>query len=162
MRTDDLDPAAWDALTGGFTDVSRYQIAAYADGLRGGSRMSHLLLLQGGQPVAGARVAIIRPPGLPSGVAYLKEGPFWRREGVPADPAVYRAAIAALAAEYGTRRGHCLTVCPRPHPTGTNRAIAPRAIPQPLHHFRDDILDQRLIHALPLRPLRLCGPPPHT
>lgn len=118
VRTDTLDPAAWDALTGGFADVSRYQTAAYADGLRGGSRMSHLLLLRGGQPVAGARLAIIRPPGLPSGVAYLKEGPFWRREGVPADPAVYRAVIAALADEYGTRRGHCLTVCPRPHPLG--------------------------------------------
>jgi hypothetical protein len=116
IAVDGLTPAAWDRLTGRFADVNRFQTAAYADGLRGPGRMSHLVLLRNGDPVAGARVALMRPPGLPVGVAYVKGGPFWRRHGRAADPDVYREILAALWAEYGDRRGLCLTVCPSPHP----------------------------------------------
>jgi lipid II:glycine glycyltransferase (peptidoglycan interpeptide bridge formation enzyme) len=49
-------------------------------------------------------------------VAYVKGGPFWRKEGEPEHPEIYRAIVAALKTEYGTRRGLCVTVCPKSHP----------------------------------------------
>lgn len=113
---DHLSPQNWDRFAAGFDDFHLFQTAAYADGLRDERRMSHLVLERDGVPVAGARVAILRPPGSPIGIAYIKYGPFWRRSGVPAEPGVYRALLAAIVDEYATRRGHLVSIAPRPHP----------------------------------------------
>jgi hypothetical protein len=58
----------------------------------------------------------MQPPGFPSGVAYVKHGPFWRRRGVAPDEQIYKAVVAATVAEYGASRGHLITIAPRPHP----------------------------------------------
>ena len=116
VETDSFAPAEWDRMLADFEDVNLFQTAVFADGFRGASKMSHLVLRQGGEPVAGARVAIMKPPGLPSGVAYVKHGPFWRRSGRPADSRIYNAVVAAVIKEYGGRRGHLVTISPRPHP----------------------------------------------
>jgi hypothetical protein len=113
---DRLTPVEWDRIIGDFDDLNLYQTAAFADGLRGERRMSHLLLRRDGIPVAGARVAIIKPPGFPVGIAYLKYGPFWRRAGLPPDESVYRGVVAAAVEEYAARRGHMISISPRPHP----------------------------------------------
>ena len=102
---DNLPPPEWDRIVAGFDDLNLFQTAAYADGLRGARRMSHLLLRRDGVPVAGARVAVITPPGCPIGIAYVKYGPFWRRNGSPPDEGVYRAVVAAIVDEYARRRG---------------------------------------------------------
>jgi hypothetical protein len=113
---DSLTPAEWDRVIGDFADWNLFQTAAFADGLRGESRMSHLLLRRDGVAVGGARVAIMQPPGFPSGVAYIKHGPFWRRSGAAPDQQLYRAVVAAIVTEYGRRRGHLITISPRQHP----------------------------------------------
>src|SRR3954462_4407992 len=77
VEVDTLSPAEWDRAIGDFDDLNLFQTAAYADGLRGESRLSHVLLQRDGKPLAGARVAIMKPPSFPSGVAYVKHGPFW-------------------------------------------------------------------------------------
>jgi hypothetical protein len=114
-EVDTLSDAAWDELASEFDDLNYDQIACYAAG-QWGERVSHLLLRRQGEPVAGARVAVITLPGFSRGLAFLRFGPFWRRRGRAADINNYRAAIAALVEEYCVRRGHCLTVIPRPNP----------------------------------------------
>jgi len=117
VEVDRVAPDGWDRIAAGFDDASYEQSAAWVDARWGARRSSHLLLRRDGVPVAGARTIVFRWPGLRRGVAYVKFGPFWRRSGGAGDSEAYRAAIGALVEEYCTRRGHCLTVVPRPTPT---------------------------------------------
>jgi Acetyltransferase (GNAT) domain len=114
-QVDSVCAAAWDEIAGEFNDLNYDQIARYSAG-QWGERVSHLLLRRHGVPAAGARVAVIRLPGFSRGLAFLRFGPFWRRRDQAPDIAVYRAAIGALVQEYCMRRGHFLTVIPRPNP----------------------------------------------
>lgn len=116
-EVDSLSSRDWDRLVSDFDDFHLFQTAAFADELRGSGRMSHLVLRRGEAAVAGARVALMRLPGFPTGVAYIKYGPFWRRTGSAPDAGVYRALLAALIDEYGRRRGHMISISARPHPT---------------------------------------------
>ena len=50
------------------------------------------------------------------GLAFLRYGPFWRPRDRAADIEVYRSTVSALVDEYCARRGHCLTIVPRPNP----------------------------------------------
>lgn len=114
-EVDSVPAAAWDKLASEFDDLNYDQIACYSAG-QWGERVSHLLLRRQGESMAGARIAIVTLPGCKRGLAFLRFGPFWRHRGRAADLDVYRAAIAALVEEYCVRRGHCLTVIPRPNP----------------------------------------------
>lgn len=115
VEVDSVPASRWDAIAAGFDDANPEQTACYAASHWKG-RDSHLLLSRDGQPVAGARVAVVKLPLAGRGLALLRFGPFWRRRGEEADPDIYGAVIDALVAEYCDRRGHCLTVLPRPHP----------------------------------------------
>lgn len=115
VEVDCIDDAEWDAIAGAFDDINPEQTACYARHHWKG-RDSHLLLRRDGEPVAGARVAVIRLPVVGRGLAFLRFGPFWRRHDGDADPDVYHAMIAALIEEYCKVRGCCLTILPRPHP----------------------------------------------
>lgn len=115
VEVDSITGEAWDAIASGFADINPEQTACYASHHWKG-RDSHLLLRRNGEPVAGARVAVVGLPLIGRGLAFLRFGPFWRRQDAEADPEVYRAVMAALVKEYCVSRGHCLTVLPRPHP----------------------------------------------
>jgi hypothetical protein len=114
-EVDSVPGPAWDKLAGEFDDLNYDQIACYSAG-QWGERVSHLLLRRQGAPIAGARIAIVTLPGFKRGLAFLRFGPFWRRHDSAADLTVYRTVIAALIEEYSVRRGHCLTIQPRPNP----------------------------------------------
>jgi hypothetical protein len=116
FEVDRLTPLEWDSTVANFEDLNLFQTAAFADGLRGEERMTHLLLRRHGVPIAGARLTIMKLPGFPIGVAYVKYGPFWRRTGSPLDETVYKAVIAALISEYAGNRGHMISISPRAHP----------------------------------------------
>jgi len=116
IEVDSLTPVEWDRAIANFDDLNLFQTAAFADGLRGEGRMSHLLMRRDGVAVAGARVAIMKPRGFPFGVAYIKHGPFWRRSGGAPDQQTHRAMVSAIVDEYARRRGHLVTISPRPHP----------------------------------------------
>lgn len=115
-EVDAIAPDAWDGIAAEFDDPTYEQTACLARGQWGARRVSSLLLRQSGVAVAGAQVVILTPPLVGRGLAYVKFGPFWRRRGQPADPGIYRSVIRALVTEYCERRGHCLTVLPRPNP----------------------------------------------
>ena len=116
VEIDRLAPETWDRLIGDFDDLALEQTACYADGHWGPTHTSHLVLRRDGRAAADARVALMVPPGLRHGLAYVRFGPFWRRCDAAPDPSLYRALIGALIEEYCIRRGHCLSVIPRPHP----------------------------------------------
>jgi hypothetical protein len=115
VEVDSIADAEWDRIVAGFADSHPEQTACYARH-HWKSRDSHLLLRQNGVPVAGARIALVKLPVVGRGLAFLRFGPFWRRREVAMDGQTYRTMISALVHEYCTRRGHCLTVLPRPHP----------------------------------------------
>ena len=112
---DTIDAAEWDCIACEFDHVHDDQFASCSAGQRG-DRVSHLLLRQHGKLIAGARLAIVTLPGFACGLAVLCFGPFWRRCGEAADLTMYRAALGAIVQEYALRRGHYLTIIPRPHP----------------------------------------------
>jgi hypothetical protein len=116
VEVDATAPGTWDRIVAGFADASYDQTSAYADTRWGKERVSTLVLRDGGRPVACARVIILRPPLLRAGLAYVKFGPLWRSTNAPSDPTILRSVIAALVDEYCGRRGHRLTVLPRPSP----------------------------------------------
>jgi hypothetical protein len=115
VDVDTIADPVWDSIAGDFADINVEQTACYA-GLHWKGRNSHILLRRDGEPVAGARVALVKLPMVGRGLAFLRFGPFWRRQGRAADPEIYRAMIAALVEEYCVSRGHCLTILPRPEP----------------------------------------------
>lgn len=115
VEIDSVASDAWDVIASGFADIHPEQTACYASNHWKGHD-SHLLLRHNGEPVAGARVAIVGLPLIGRGLAFLRFGPFWRKQKAEADPEIYRTMIAALVEEYCVTRGHCLTILSRPHP----------------------------------------------
>lgn len=123
VEVDSVPHDTWDEIVSGFADAYHEQTACYGSG-HWKSRDSHLLLRRNGEAVAGARVAVFDLPVVGYGLAYLRFGPFWRREGRDPDPEVYRAAIDALVQEYCVSRGLCLTIVPRPSPEHQSQEYA--------------------------------------
>jgi hypothetical protein len=103
IEVDSLSPEAWDQIACAFDDLTTDQLACFVDNAAG-------------IVVAAARLIILTLPGLARGLAYCRFGPIWRRKDSMADPATYRAALNALFDEYCLKRGHYLTVIPRPNP----------------------------------------------
>ncbi len=116
VEIDAAKPDRWDLIASDFADVSYDQTSAFADARWGGGRTSTLVVRENGRPAACARLVILRPPLLRTGLAYVKFGPLWRRSRHDADPQLLRRILAALVEEYCGRRGHMLAVLPRPSP----------------------------------------------
>jgi hypothetical protein len=116
IRVDLHTPAEWDEIAAGFTDITFDQTAVFSGIQWGMDRVSDISLWQDGVCMAGARIAVLTPPLMGKGVAYVRSGPFWRRAGNTPDRQVYREALRAIVAEYGIRRGHSVVVVPRPNP----------------------------------------------
>lgn len=124
VEVDGLPHDAWDRLIGEFNDASYEQSTCLLDDRWGSKRVSHLVLRRGGVAVGGARLLLLKPPLLSTGLAQAKFAPFWLRRDRPADPADYRSLLAALVEEYCGRRGCYLSVVPRPHPDHYTRETA--------------------------------------
>jgi hypothetical protein len=92
------------------------QTAGYMTAQWGAKRSSHLVLREDGEIVAGARVILMTIPSTARGIAWVRFGPVWRRQGRVPDPSLYAAMLQALADEYCTRRGLLLSILPRPDP----------------------------------------------
>lgn len=105
----------WDATLSGFDDGSLEQSAAFCRQRWCEGHDSHVMVVRDGRPMAMARVATFRLPLLGGGLAFVKFGPVWRRNG-DRDASAYRQVMSALTREYCDRRGLMLTVQPRPSP----------------------------------------------
>jgi lipid II:glycine glycyltransferase (peptidoglycan interpeptide bridge formation enzyme) len=113
---DDRVGGSWDQTFQSFDDISYDQTQLFSERRWGEARMRQIVLEQDGSVVAGARVCLIVPPGLRTGLAYVRGGPVWRQPGRTQDPDLYRTAVAAIQREYAVERGHHLSITPRFNP----------------------------------------------
>jgi hypothetical protein len=108
----------WDALLATFADACLEQMAAYTVPRWGGSRLCGLVLREvaTSEPVALALAVMATIPLIKYGLAYVKFGPLWRRQGRPADPAVLAAMLDALKQAFAIECGLVARVMPPPDP----------------------------------------------
>ena len=113
VEVDAIDGAAWPQLVSTFTDANIYQVWQLAEPGRRADDTSRLVLKQGDDVVAAAEVRLFCVPLTRRGVAYLRWGPLWKRDGRSPDPEVFRLALRAVRNEYVERRGMVLRLNPR-------------------------------------------------
>ena len=108
---DGQSPEEWEQILDCFDDANIYQTSAYARVCYGASNTSTLVIRKGNDPVGAALVRIRKVPGLPVGMAYVRWGPLWRRNGMN-DFEYFAEGVRALMQEYVTRRGLILRIRP--------------------------------------------------
>jgi hypothetical protein len=103
----------WSAACGAFRDHSYRQLWAFGSACaqRVGAASEHVAIHDRATLLGLADVRIKRVPWIGAGVAYINGGPLVRR-GDGCDGDRLRACLAALGAEYCTRRGLVLRVAP--------------------------------------------------
>lgn len=131
----------FDEILAGFDDTCFDQISTFRAGQWPG-RTHTFLSCRDGETVGGAVLVAFAAPVVGRGMVDLRFGPFWRRRGQTPDPADYDAIIKQLIREFAVRRGHMLTIKPRPSPafaaleSETLAANGFRRRPAPAGEFR--------------------------
>lgn len=121
VEVDGQTPASWSGILAGFDDASIYQTWAYGAVRWGARNLSHMVLRDGGKPVAAAQVRIVRMPFLRTGIAYVRWGPLCRK-GQP-DAAALEKMLECLRNEYCKRRGLILQIIPNVYPGDPQAAL---------------------------------------
>lgn len=126
VEVDRTNPRDWSRMLDLFNDANIYQTAAYGAVRWGEKNLSRIVLRHGGEVVAMAQLRIIRPRPLKFGMAYLRWGPLWERDGLPVDPEVPSRMVQAIEDEYLDKRKLFLRVIPNAF-TGSPRAASMKA-----------------------------------
>lgn len=109
----DLEKGQWDELIQAFDDADLCQTWSYGAARWGDRNLSHLALWQDDRIIGAAQVAIVRLPGLKTGLAYVKWGPMWRRRDLDPDPETLRLLVDSLYTNFISKRGLVLRLMPR-------------------------------------------------
>jgi lipid II:glycine glycyltransferase (peptidoglycan interpeptide bridge formation enzyme) len=109
---DEVDEFEWSALLRQFDDASIYQTWAYGAVSWDRKNLSHILLRQGTEVIGMAQLRIARLPLFPTGIAYLRWGPLYRRPGLAADCETLRCLLEAIKNEYACRRRLLIRILP--------------------------------------------------
>lgn len=109
---DRVGRAGWSESLRRFDDATIYQTWSYGAVRWGESRLSRLLLWNGGELVGLAQVTVAKVPLFRVGIAYVPWGPLWRKRGGRNDFGEIRHVLRGLKEEYVTRRGLLLRVSP--------------------------------------------------
>jgi hypothetical protein len=112
VEADCVNEEGWSQLLDRFEDSNIYQTWSYGAVRWGSKSLSHLVLKCGDEPVAAAQLRIVRPGGMPVGIAYLRWGPLCQIRGTDLDPEVFAAMATALRDEYCKKRGLYLEILP--------------------------------------------------
>ena len=109
---------AWDQQASFFADMCLEQTAAFAGTRFGAARSLGFIMrrAEGSDPVAMALAVVAKLPVVGLGLAYIKFGPLWRRNAVPADPTVLSLALEFLKQELAIKRGLLLRILPPADP----------------------------------------------
>lgn len=109
---DDVSELEWNALLMAFADATFYDTWAYAVVRCGQRRVSRMVVRRNGVAVALAQTRLYKVPFLPCGIAYVHQGPVWRRMGEPLNPIALQKALVALKTEFAHRRRFGLRLHP--------------------------------------------------
>jgi hypothetical protein len=112
VEVDGVDDRAWHDLAGCFTDSNIYQLWQRESAQTLLTGTSRLLVKRRGDVVAAAEARLFRLPLTSRGIAYLRWGPLWRRDGAT-DLHGFRQVVRALRNEYVCRRRMILRLNPR-------------------------------------------------
>lgn len=112
VEVDRVDEAEWSAMLDDFQDANVYQTWAYGAVRWQESSLSHLVVRENGRVIAVAQLRIVRPGNLRFGIAYLRWGPLWQRQGSSLSPTTAKVVVRALHEEYVRRRGLHLEILP--------------------------------------------------
>ncbi|WP_350333623.1 lipid II:glycine glycyltransferase FemX [Coralliovum pocilloporae] len=113
VRLEHLSATDWDDLVGEFDDIFHEQIAMFNLLRWGEKRCEFIQVRRNEQIIGGACIIVLTVPMLNAGLAILKWGPVWRRQGEEADPKNLELILQAVKQEYAVERKLYLTVMPR-------------------------------------------------
>jgi lipid II:glycine glycyltransferase (peptidoglycan interpeptide bridge formation enzyme) len=120
-EVDNVTERQWSELIDRFEDANIYQTWAYGSVRWGEQNLSHLILKQGNTVRGLAQLRIMQPGHLNFGIAYLRWGPVCHSRHQDLDADVAHAMVAALRAEYVSRRRLFLEILPNAF-AGSSRA----------------------------------------
>jgi lipid II:glycine glycyltransferase (peptidoglycan interpeptide bridge formation enzyme) len=150
VEVDRSTPQEWSKMLDLFDDANIYQTAAYGGVRWGEKNLSRIVLKLRGEVVGIAQLRIVRPTPLKFGMAYLRWGPLWERNG-HVDAEVPARMASAIEDEYLENRKLFLRVIPNAF-SGSSRAATMRAA---FSRFSIEPLDDRNTYrtmVLDLRP----------
>ena len=109
-----LEPAAWHRILSSFDDAVVDQTSIYAGSRWGAGRLVHLVVRDGGKPVAAAQIVTYGLPLTGSGLALVPHGPVYSHRGSPPNGKALRVALGKLESEFARKRGMLLRLIPKP------------------------------------------------
>ena len=108
-----LGAEEWTRVLAGFDDAVIYQTRAYGAERWGARNLGHVVVREGGEPVAAAQVAEVGAPRLGVGVCYVPWGPLHRPRGRGRDNDALRGILAAMRERYCRNGGLCMRLRPQ-------------------------------------------------
>jgi lipid II:glycine glycyltransferase (peptidoglycan interpeptide bridge formation enzyme) len=112
IEVDRATAADWSEALDTFADANIYQTWAYGAVRWGEQNLSHLILRDGGKPIAMAQLVIAGPSRIGIGIGYLRWGPVCQRNGEELDETILARVATELHDEYVVRRRLFLRVLP--------------------------------------------------
>ena len=113
LKLSRVTPDKWDEVISQFDGVCQEMTAVFAQKRWPGVELEPVVMLNQGEPVAGALVMIQRLPLGLAKLAVVKWGPAMKSELSGQCKAIYAQAIELLVAEYAEKRGMMLSVMAR-------------------------------------------------
>src|SRR5664279_574181 len=110
-HVDSVEEQDWYRALQEFDDGNIFQTWAYGEVAFGRRNMSHLILRENGAIVAIAQARLVKVLAINAGIAYVRWGPLWQRDG-DATAETFRQAVRALRNEYVCKRGLVLRLFP--------------------------------------------------
>jgi len=108
IEIDKTSEAEWNKILTLFKDATIYQSWSY--GYYRSSEISHVILKYNFEIVACAQVRIYKPPFLRLGIAYLYQGPLWRRKELDNNLVFLKEIAKTLVDEYAKKRNLYLKI----------------------------------------------------
>jgi lipid II:glycine glycyltransferase (peptidoglycan interpeptide bridge formation enzyme) len=112
VEVDRATSSEWSQMLALFNDANLYQTWSYAKVRWGDKNLSHLVLKRAGEVMGMAQLRIVRPTKFKFGIAYLRWGPLYERQGRMLDPEVAAQTAYALEEEYVVKRQLFLRILP--------------------------------------------------
>ncbi len=145
------DAHIWDALAAEFDDAVHEQTGCFNAARWGKKNIENVAFRLGGKIIGGASVIIFRLPVFKTGIAIVKWGPLWRKNGEAPNIDYLKTVLSLLQEEFAGRRGLYLTVMPTAAPVYTQKIVESlqalgfktgRSVPAPERYLVNVAMDE--------------------